>query len=107
MCIFFFFFFLLSATNSFAFSRLFLKPAVESGCGLDQNYIVEDELPPFFFNYPKAWPPLVHQATPAVRLNSLVLFPSPHHRKGLVCSALSKVFVWFFFFVVLYIFIRK
>lgn len=47
-----FFFFsprLLSATNSFAFSPLFLKPAVESGCGLDQNYIVEDELPPFFF----------------------------------------------------------
>lgn len=47
------FFFLLSATNSFAFSRLFLKPAVESGCGLDQNYIVEDELPPFFSIIPK------------------------------------------------------
>lgn len=27
----------------------FLKPAVESGCGLDQNYIVEDELRFFFF----------------------------------------------------------
>lgn len=40
---------LLSATNSFAFPLLFLKPAVESGCGLDQNYIVEDELQPFFF----------------------------------------------------------
>lgn len=41
--------FLLSATNNFAFSRVFLKPAVESGCGLDQNYIVEDELRFFFF----------------------------------------------------------
>lgn len=41
--------FLLSATNGFAFSLLFLKPAVESGCGLDQNYIVEDELLFFFF----------------------------------------------------------
>lgn len=40
--------FLLSATNNFAFSRVFLKPAVESGCGLDQNYIVEDELRFFF-----------------------------------------------------------
>lgn len=80
----FFFFFspsLLSATNSFAFSPLFLKPAVESGCGLDQNYIVEDELPPFFpfffFNYSEAWPPLAHQATPAVRLNSLLFNPLP------------------------------
>lgn len=41
--------FLLSATNNFAFSLLFLKPAVESDCGLDQNYIVEDELLFFFF----------------------------------------------------------
>ena len=41
--------FLLSATNSFVFSLLFLKPAVESGCGLDQNYILEDELGFFFF----------------------------------------------------------
>lgn len=40
--------FLLSATNSFAFSPLFLKPAAESSCGLDQNYIVEDELLFFF-----------------------------------------------------------
>lgn len=30
------------------FLGLFLKPAVESGCGLDQNYIVEDELGIFF-----------------------------------------------------------
>lgn len=42
--------FLLLATNSFAFSLLFLKPAVESGCGLDQNYIVEDELLLLFFS---------------------------------------------------------
>ena len=71
--------FLLSATNNFAFSLVFLKPAVESGYGLDQNYIVEDELRVFFvffFNYPRGWPPLEHQPTPAVRLNSLVLFPS-------------------------------
>ena len=43
--------FLLSATNNFAFSRVFLKPAVESGCGLDQNYIVEDELSFFFLSF--------------------------------------------------------
>lgn len=34
--------FLLSATNNFAF--FFFLRAVESGFGLDQNYIVEDEL---------------------------------------------------------------
>lgn len=63
--------FLLAVTNNFAFSMVFLKPAVESGCGLDQNYIVEDELRAFFFfNYPRGWPPLEHQRTPAVRLNS-------------------------------------
>lgn len=41
--------FLLCATNNFAFffCWVFLKPAVESGCGLDQNYIVEDELRAF------------------------------------------------------------
>lgn len=42
------FFFLLSATNNFAFSWVFLKPAEESGCGLDQNYTAEDELVFFF-----------------------------------------------------------
>lgn len=45
--------FLLSATNNFAFSLVFLKPAVESGCGLDQNYIVEDELRVFFSIIPE------------------------------------------------------
>lgn len=45
--------FLLSATNNFAFSLVFLKPAVESGCGLDQNYIVEDELRGFFSIIPE------------------------------------------------------
>lgn len=40
---------LLSATNNFAFFLVFLKPAVVSSCGLDQNYIVEDELSAFSF----------------------------------------------------------
>lgn len=88
--------FLLSATNSFAFSLLFLKPAVESGCGLDQNYIVEDELlffSSFFFNYPRDWPPLEHQPTPAVRLNSLVLLPSSPQSTCLFC--IVKLFAHF------------
>ena len=39
----------------------------------------------FFFNYPRGWPPLDPQPTPAVRLNSLVVFPSSPQSICLFC----------------------
>lgn len=97
-------FFLLSATNSFAFSFLFLKPAGKSGCGLDHNYIVEDEFHYFFFifffNYPPAWLPIMHQPTPAVRLNSW--FCSLRHHESACLFCIVKLFVHFLLCVCLF-----
>lgn len=89
------FFFLFSLAGIFeACSGIRLWPWSELRCGRWTEV--------FFFNYPGGWPPLEHQRTPAVRLNS---WPARHHRAP-VCSRFSG-FLYFFFFLSLCIFILK